>query len=126
MARFTHRVMVVEDDVVISLLLETYLRKFGYEVLGPVDCFEEALPLFEQERPDVVLMDVSLLGDRDGIETAQALRAIRHAPIIFLTAYTDPSTLGRIQAFQPHGRLPKPFDSGQLEVMLRSAISASP
>lgn len=117
--------MIVEDEVVIALLLETFVIKLGLEVVGVVDHYEAAVELFEQTRPDVVLMDVSIAGKRDGVETAKALRALREVPTIFLTAYTDPTTVERMRACAPYGYLSKPFDATLLENMLRSALSSA-
>ena len=71
------RVMIVEDEALISLMLESVLEESGFEVVGIADEFADAIALFERTQPDLVVMDVSILGDRDGIETAAALRGIR-------------------------------------------------
>jgi CheY-like chemotaxis protein len=122
MSTLPGRVMIVEDEVVIALLLETFVLKHGHDVVGIADNFDDAVALFTEQQPDAVLMDVSIMGDRDGVATAAALRAIRDVPVIFLTAYTDPVTLGRLQAGAPHAFLSKPFDEELLASALRSAL----
>jgi len=119
------RVMVVEDEAVIALLLSSHLMKWGYDVVGTADNFEEAVELFDAEQPDLVLMDVSIMGPRDGVETAHALRERRpELPIIFLSAYADQATSRRIRDSAPHGYLPKPFDASALEQKVRELLSS--
>ena len=119
------RVMIVEDEVVTSLLMASVLTRQGFEISGVVDDYDAAVELFERERPDLVVMDVSIFGDIDGIDTATALLERRAVPIVFLTAYSDTDTMARIDALTPLGCLPKPFDTHQLVQLLRSAPSAS-
>ena len=119
------RVMIVEDEVVTSLLMASVLTRQGFEISGVVDDYDAAVELFEREKPDLVVMDVSIFGAIDGIDTARALLDRRAVPIVFLTAYSDTDTMARIGALTPLGCLPKPFDTHQLVQLLRSAPAAS-
>jgi len=117
--------MIVEDEVVTSLLMASVLTRNGFEISGVVDDYDAAVELFEREQPDLVVMDVSIFGDIDGIDTARVLIQRRAVPIVFLTAYSDTDTLARINALAPHGHLRKPFDTNLLVQLLRSAPSVS-
>lgn len=117
--------MIVEDEALISLMLESVLESSGFDVVGIADEFDGAVELFEQTQPDLVLMDVSIIGQRDGIDTANALRARRPVPVIFLTAYTDVSTVDRMREAGAYDVLSKPLEGSALRRMVSSAIAAS-
>lgn len=117
--------MIVEDEALISLMLESVLQSSGFDVVGIADEFDGAVELFEQTQPDLVLMDVSIIGERDGIDTANALRARRPVPVIFLTAYTDTSTVDRMREAGAYDVLSKPLEGSALRRMVSSAIAAS-
>ncbi len=108
------RVLVVEDDSAIAQGLSILLDDWGYAVAGIAASGERALALAALDPPDLVLMDVGLDGDMDGIETATALRSEHNAPILFLTAQCDPATLARLAATGSHGVLHKPVEPTQL------------
>jgi len=118
------RVMIVEDEALISLMLESVLEESGFEVVGIADEFADAIALFERTQPDLVVMAVCILGDRDGIETAAALRERRPVPIIFLTAYTDPLTLAGIRDVGAYDVMSKPLEGSALREMVWSALAA--
>src|ERR1700722_8279520 len=88
-----YRVLVVEDEGLIALDIARRLELLGHEVLGPAATAEEALALVPGA--EIVLMDIRIDGDRDGIETALEIRTRYHLPIIFLTAHADRATLER-------------------------------
>src|SRR5439155_4771207 len=82
----------------------------------------EALRMAEETRPDLVLMDIRIQGDIDGIETASRLNAVRAAPVVYLTAYSDDSTLERAQATRPYGYLLKPFSEREMHATIQMAL----
>lgn len=114
--------MVVEDEALIALDIEQRLRRLGYAVGGVADTFEDAIELFRECTPDLVLLDISIRGPIDGIETARAIVAERDVPVIFLTAYADDNTLRRAAEVSPYGYLLKPFDERTLAVTLKVAL----
>lgn len=119
------RVLIVEDEVVIALLLESFVVEQGCDVVGVADDFEGAVELFAQESPDVALVDVSILGARDGVDVARAFKAQRELPLVFLTAYTDAATLTRLAEVSPFAVLSKPFDRTHLARVLAEAVAAA-
>jgi PAS domain S-box-containing protein len=116
------RVLVVEDDAIISSDIAETLVRLGYEVAAVADSCEEALSAVSAEPPDVVLMDVQLRGATDGIETVTRLRRTSDIPVIYLTAHTDEATLVRAKETAPHGYLAKPFNDRDLRTSIEVAI----
>lgn len=103
------KLLIVEDDPIIAADLERAMKKMGYEVLDAVESGEEALEVVAQDPPDLVLMDIQLEGDLDGIDTAHMISKKQAIPIIYLTSNTDERTFNRAKLTQPHGFLSKPF-----------------
>jgi len=102
------KVLIVEDEVLISWSLKILLAREGYTVLGPVTSGPEALDA-AGDGPDVVLMDVQLMGPMDGIETARRLREVTAAHIIFTTGYSDNRVRSLALALGPAAILYKPI-----------------
>ena len=88
-------ILVVEDESIVSKDIQHSLNKLGYNVVGAASTGEKALELARSERPDIVLMDIMLKGDMNGIETAEIIRTELAVPVVFLTAYADESTLSK-------------------------------
>lgn len=116
------RVLVVEDDVIISADLAETLRRLGYDVPATADSAETALRALDQYRPDVVLMDIRLRGGIDGIDTATRMHQRSDVPVVYLTAHTDESTLARAKETAPHGYLVKPFQERDLRTTIEVAL----
>ena len=119
------RVLIVEDEKIIAFDLQRRLRSFGYDVVGSCATGAEALAFCAEQRPDIVLMDIMLEGDLDGIETSKILLDKYQIPSIFLTAYSDPSTLERAKAAQPLAYIIKPFKERELYTTLDVALYKS-
>ena len=105
----TTQVLVVEDEGVVALDIQSRLAKLGYTVLAVVDSGEEAVRKATEVRPDLVLMDVRLKGEMDGVEAAERIRADLDIPVIYLTAYADEPTVQRAKVTEPFGYLRKPL-----------------
>lgn len=116
------RILIVEDEGVIALEVAQDLRACGYEVVGTAAEGEPAIALAARERPDLVLMDISLKGPIDGVEAACRMREARDLPVVFLTAYGDPSTLERAQRAAPYGYLVKPYRFEELRATVETAL----
>lgn len=116
------RVLIVEDEALIALDLERRLARLGYDVVGTADNHDDAVRLFAQTRPDIVLMDIFIQGDVDGIQTAADVQGIADVPVVFLTAYADDDTTERASTVSPYGYLLKPFDERSLAVTMRVAL----
>jgi PAS domain S-box-containing protein len=112
------KVLIVEDELIIAKGLAKRLVALGYAVAGSVASGEEALLNISAEPPDIILMDIHLQGNMDGVETAEKIRSISDIPLIYLTAYADPDSLARAKITEPHGYIVKPFQ----DLTLRSAI----
>lgn len=116
------RILIVEDEAIIALALENTLSRAGYEVTGIADNAEAAVELCQGVTPALVLMDISIRGSADGIETAARILETTDVPIVFLTAYADDATLERAAKVSPHGYIIKPYDERSLLVTARIAI----
>src|SRR5579875_3417492 len=116
------RILVVEDESIVAKNIQSRLKKLGYNVLALVSSGEEAIRRAEQTQPDLVLMDIVLKGDIDGVEAAKEIRARLNIPIIFLTAYADDNTLERAKVAEPFGYLLKPFEIRELRSAIEIAI----
>jgi CheY-like chemotaxis protein len=119
------RVLVVEDEAVTALHLRRELTKLGYTVAGVATSGEQALKMIEETFPDVVLMDIHIQGEIDGIETAKRIPRYLHIPVIFLTAYSEDATLGRAGETHPYGYLLKPFLDRELHATIKMALVRS-
>ena len=115
------RVVVVEDEHIVALDIRMHLNRNGYEVPAVFDCAEDVLEYVGTDRPDLVLMDIKLNGEMDGIEAAEQLRIEHDIPVILLTAYADESTINRAKTTRPFAYIIKPFE----EQELRTAITIS-
>lgn len=115
-------ILVVEDDSVTALALSSLLRKEGYQVIGTVDNGPAALSLFRDQPVDLVLMDVNIRGDLDGIQTASNLLALRPVPLIYLTALSDRATLDRAKTTFPAAYIVKPFRKEGVRAAIELAI----
>jgi two-component system, response regulator PdtaR len=113
------RVLIVEDEFFISLDMQNLLQALGHAVVGIAVSADEAVRIAQREQPDVALMDIRLIGPRDGIAAAYEIFSRFGVPSIFVTANTDPQTRGRAQAVQPLGFLEKPLSVQRLRVGLR-------
>lgn len=115
-------VLVVEDESIVSKDIQHSLKKLGYNVVGSSATGEKAIELARQENPDIILMDIMLKGEMNGIETADIIRQEMRIPIIFLTAYADESTLTKAKITEPYGYIIKPFKEIDLHTSIEMAI----
>ncbi|HSH01923.1 MAG TPA: ATP-binding protein [Anaerolineae bacterium] len=118
------RILIVEDNNLIALEIETHLDYLDYEIVGTVAYGEKVLAQVEATNPELVLMDVRLKGGVDGIQAARMLREKGyHIPIIYITAHADESTITRAKPTQPVGYLEKPFTMSTLKLNVEMALS---
>jgi len=114
----TVKILLVEDEVVIAMLLRKQLANIGYPVLGHVTTGEKAIVSANQNPPDIILMDIRLAGEIDGIEAAETIKAKVDVPIIFITGYDDKEIRERAEKIEPIGFLIKPLDVFSLKTIL--------
>ncbi|GAB3958391.1 hypothetical protein GCM10028805_52630 [Spirosoma harenae] len=117
------QLLVVEDDMIIAATIALQLTKLGYEVSGIVPRGEEAILHAETARPDLILLDISLKGALDGIDTAHAIHQRWNIPIIYVTANTDESTFARAKKTRPYAFISKPIRAIELQRAIELAIS---
>ena len=116
------RVLIVEDEAIVSMDLRHKLESLGYGVSAEIRSGEEAVDAVSQLHPDVVLMDIKLSGEMDGIDTAAQIRDQSNVPVVYLTAYADEATLERAKLTEPFGYLLKPVDPRALQTVVEVAI----
>ena len=115
-------VLVVEDEAIVSMDLRYKLEALGYSVPAEIRSGEEAVEAASRLHPDVVLMDIGLSGEMDGIEAAAQIRGQFDIPVVYITAYIDDATLERAESTEPVGYLLKPFDDAKLRAIVEMAI----
>lgn len=116
------RILVAEDEAIVAQNLKDTLHTYGYEVVSTVASGEDAISITGEEHPDLVLMDIVLHGDMDGVEAAAEIRSRFGIPVVYLTAYADDTTLKRAKVTGPYGYLVKPFEERELLVTLEVAL----
>ncbi|MCS6815044.1 MAG: ATP-binding protein [Cyanobacteria bacterium] len=116
------KILVVEDEAIVAKAITSQLRQLGYVVADTASSGVAAIAKFAETQPDLVLMDVVLKGDMDGVETAAQIREQRDVPIVYLTAYADDNTLQRAKVTNPFGYIVKPFTSNDLRVAIEIAL----
>lgn len=115
-------VLIVEDEGVVALSLQAALTKMGYTVVGIAVTGREAIGIATEKRPDVILMDIHIKGDMDGIETTEKINEIMDVPVIYLTAYADDETVKRAIRTRSHSYLVKPYNPRELYSNIEFAI----
>lgn len=116
------RILVVEDEAIVAMDIANTLRNLGHEVTDTVPSGEQAIASVKENRPNVILMDIILKGEMDGIQTAEQIRAQYSIPVIFLTAYADEKTLERAKITAPCGYLTKPFEETDLRIAIEVGL----
>ena len=117
-----NKIAIVEDEGIVAMDISKCLTSLGYEVAFISDSGERVLEIFEETRPDLILMDVELKGKLNGLETAKMLREKYDIHIVFLTAFEDETTLNRIGELSPDGYLVKPFEDEHLQNTLKRVL----
>jgi len=116
------KVMVVEDEAIIALDIQMQLINAGFAVTGRAATAARAFRAIERDMPDLVLMDIRLKGEMDGVEAASIIRSRYSIPVIYLSSHTDDATLDRARATEPHGFLVKPFAIGSMKAAITMAV----
>lgn len=116
------RILVVEDENILAMDLSHQLEKNGYTVPGIYNSGEETLEHLPQDQPDLVLMDIQLQGEMDGVETAGIIKDRYKIPVVFLTAFADDTTFQRAKNIDPFGYIIKPFEERILRTTIEMAL----
>jgi len=117
------KIGVVEDEMIIAASIVSTLKKLNYKISTPAASYADALEMIEKEQPHLLLLDINLGGQKDGIDVAEFVRANYQLPIIFLTANSDTATVQRAKAVKPNAYLLKPFTKDDLFASIEIAIS---
>ncbi len=118
----TIRILIVEDEGLIARDIENMIQKAGHEVCGIAATGQEAIDKAEATQPDLILMDIVLRGDMDGVKAAEIIRERLNIPVIYLTAHTDESTLHRAKLTEPLGYTLKPVEQNELITVIEMAL----
>ncbi len=116
------RILIVEDERIVAEDIEKSLDNLGYQTVGVASSGKEAVRLASKRRPDLVLMDIVLRDEQNGIETARQIDELYNLPVVFLTAYADEETLDRAKRTKPYGYILKPFDDRELQTTIEMAL----
>lgn len=116
------KVMVVEDESIVAIDISQRLDSLGYEVSATVSSGEKAIEMAEKTKPDIILMDIVLKGNIDGIEAAEVIGEKFKIPVVYLTAYSDEKTLKRAKYTGPFGYIIKPFEDRELHSVIEVAL----
>ncbi len=119
------KVIIVEDEHIVAKDFETRIKDMGYTVCANVPSGMEAIEQAQIHQPDLVLMDVVLRGELDGIEAAGTIRSRWNIPVIFITSYSDEPTLERAKLTEPFGYLVKPFKDSEIKAVIEMALYKS-
>jgi len=116
------KIFITEDEFIVSRNLQIKLEHLGYEVTGTASTGEMAIQQIRENQPDLVLMDIMLNGEMDGIDAAKIIRKEFGLPIIFLTAYSSQEIYNRAASAEPYGYIIKPFEERELEINIAIAL----
>ena len=116
------KILIVEDDGIVAMDIQSRLEAFGYSVCGKVRSGDTAIEKTEELKPDLVLMDIVLKGEMDGIEAAEIIQASFGVPIIFVTAYAAGKRFERAKVIAPLGYIIKPFQDRELKIAIEMAL----
>jgi signal transduction histidine kinase len=117
------RILIVEDETIVALDMRCRLEGFGYVICGLAATGTAAITMASDHQPDLILMDIKLKGDMDGIEAGSQIRALQDVPIIFVTAFTDDDTLERVKTSSSYGYIVKPYHERELKISIELALS---
>lgn len=119
---FTLRILIVEDDSVSALLLQRALEKNAHQIIGIADTGEKALEILGDNGADIVMMDINLAGELDGIKTTEIINERFDIPVVYLSASSDAETLNKVVGTNPSAYVIKPFNIRELNMVIELAI----
>ena len=117
-----HKIMVVDDETIITTQLEEVLTSMGYKVVGKASSAKASISMAKRLSPDLILMDIVMPGKLDGIDASQAIKAELDIPVIFLTAYADDKFIERAKNVEPYGYIVKPFQEKEIKATIEVAL----
>ena len=112
------RILIVEDDMIIQMFLNKIISSLGFDVVGEARTCDQALQKVKDLNPEIILMDIGIAGDKDGIITTRLIKQDYDIPVLFLTGNSDESTLIRAKEVNPAGFVFKPINESHLKSKL--------
>jgi DNA-binding response OmpR family regulator len=116
------RALIVEDETLIAEELRERLSRLGFSVIAAVDTAAEGIAIATRECPDLVLMDIRLKGEKDGVQAAKEIRQQVDVPIVYVTAYSDRLTVDQVKGSEHDGYILKPFHARELQSTVEVAM----
>ena len=117
------QILIVEDEPIVSRDIQHTIVSFGYEVAATASSGEEAVRKAVERMPDLILMDIVLKGEMDGVEAAACIQARRNVPVVYMSAHSDVELLDRAKMACPYGYVNKPFTDRELAMAIELALS---
>jgi DNA-binding LytR/AlgR family response regulator len=118
----SYKILIIEDEMIIGANISQLLENLGYNVMGIIPRVEDVLPKIKDSQPDIILMDINLKGEIDGIELSHLIQKKHKIPIIFLTANSDDAHFNRAKMTNPYGFISKPFKKIDIQRTVELAI----
>ncbi len=116
------KILIVEDEIITAMSLKQLFEHWGIGKCKQVSSGKEAIEITKSEKPDIVLIDIHLKGEINGIEAARQLHTIFHVPVIFITGYSDEETIKEAKKIKPVGDFVKPLDFYKLKSTIESVV----
>ena len=116
------RILIVEDELIVAEDLRMTLISLGYDVVGIAGSGERAIELADEKKPDIILMDIMLGGQLDGIATTVKIQTKHAIPVIYVTAYADNALIARAKKTEPFGYIVKPFNEREIQSNIEIAL----
>jgi serine phosphatase RsbU (regulator of sigma subunit) len=118
------KVLIIEDDAFVALLLREFLTKWGYEIVDVISDGEKAIEAFKEQQPNLLLVDILLDGPLTGIDVVSEIKKIQDVPVLYITADLDAAIIDKSMHTEPSGYLIKPFDENQLKATIETALAS--
>jgi DNA-binding NarL/FixJ family response regulator len=118
-------IVLVEDEQIVSMDIKDMVEEANYSVTATAENAENALEILDENDADIVLMDIRLPGEMDGINATEIIKEKHDIPVVYLTAYSDEKTLKRAQATQPAGFLVKPVTGADLQTTIEMVLGSN-
>jgi len=116
------RILIVEDERVVADATKGFLVELGYDVIGTPCKGDDAVNMALRSRPDLIIMDIRLKGEMDGITAVEKIHEVLYLPVVYLTAYSEPSTIERANRTRHSGFIKKPVMNDDLEITVAAVI----
>lgn len=118
------KLLIVEDEFILQMMIEKMVQRMGHQIVGKAKSGDMAVDLARQHKPDIILMDIKIIGDYDGIQTVMRIREFSDAHVLYLSGNTDPETMKRAKATKPMDFIIKPFEYQDLKTAIETTVDS--